>query len=126
MTIDWSEVDTREKLLAVRARQLQRRKEDLEKAQAAVKASREKNEKWFDEKHKRWFNKDRTMQKDQLKVGDWVLVHNTQLDKQWSKKLDNHYLGPYKIRSVSDKGTYLLEEPDGTELSAVYAGEQVK
>lgn len=117
-TVDWNKVDTREKLLAVRARQLQRRQEDLVKAAAAVKASREGNKKWFD--------KNKIIRKDNLAVGDWVLVHNTQLEKQWSKKLDNRWFGPYRIRSISDKGTYLLEEPDGTELKPIYAGERIK
>ena len=85
-TIDWNKVTTREKLLATRARQLQRRKEDIEKAQEAVRASREKNKKWFD--------KNKQIRKDKLEKGDWVLVHNTQLEKQWSKKLDNRWLGP--------------------------------
>ena len=59
-------------------------------------------------------------------VGDWVLVHNMQLEKQHSKKLDNRWLGPYKIRSISNKGTYLLEEPDGMKLKSIYASERVK
>ena len=117
-TIDWNKVTTGEKLLATRARQLQRRKKDIEKAQEAVRASREKNKKWFD--------KNKQIRKDKLEKGDWVLVHNTQLEKQWSKKLDNRWLGPYKIREVSTKGTYLLEEPDGTKLSSIYAGERIK
>ena len=116
--MDWNKVDTWEKLLAVRARQLQRRKEDFEKAAAAVKVSRERNKKWFD--------KNKKLRKDKLVVGDWVLVHNMQLEKQHSKKLDNRWLGPYKIRSISNKGTYLLEEPDGTKLKSIYAGESVK
>lgn len=116
--IDWNRVNSIEKLLAARARLLQRRDEDIKKAQEAVRASREKNKAWFD--------KNKPIRKDKLVVGDWVLVHNTQLEKQWSKKLDNRWLGPYKIRSVSDKGTYLLQEPDGTHLTSVFAGERVK
>ena len=51
-------------LLAVCARQLQKRKEDLEKVAAAVKASRERNKKWFDQNKK--------LRKDKLVVRDWV------------------------------------------------------
>ena len=49
------------------------------------------------------------------------------LDKQWSRKLDNRWMGPYLIRVARlDLGTYLLDEFDGTELSGVYAGDRLK
>ena len=65
--------------------------------------------------------------KEVLKVGDMVLLHNTVLDKQWSIKLDNRWMGPYLIRVARlDLGTYLLDELDGTELSGVYAGDRLK
>ena len=56
-----------------------------------------------------------------------VLLHNTVLDKQWSRKLDNRWMGPYLIRMVRlDLGTYLLDELDRTGLSEVYAGDRLK
>ena len=62
-----------------------------------------------------------------MKVGDVVLLPNTVLDKQWSRKLDNSWMGPYLIRVARlDLGTYLLDELDGTELSGVYAGDRLK
>ena len=56
-----------------------------------------------------------------------VLLHNTVLDKQWSRKLDNRWMGPYLIRVAHlDFGTYLLDELDGTELSGIYATDRWK
>ena len=71
-------------------------------------------------KNKARFDKDHRRRKEVLKVGDLVLLHNTVLDKQWSKKLDNCWLGPYLIREARlDLGTYLLSELDGTKLNEV-------
>ena len=62
-----------------------------------------------------------------MKVGDMALLHNTGLDKQWSRKLDNRWMCPYLIRvACIHLGLYLLEELDGTELSGVYAGDRLK
>ena len=60
--INWNKVNTREKLVATHARQLQRREEDFIKAAAVVKASREGNKKWFD--------KNKKIHKDDLSVSD--------------------------------------------------------
>ena len=62
-----------------------------------------------------------------LKVGDMVLLRNTVIDKQWSKKLDNHLLGSYLIKEARlDLGTYRLSELDGAKLNGVYAGDRLK
>ena len=56
-----------------------------------------------------------------------VLLNNTVLDKQWSRKLDNRWMGPYLIQVARlDLSTYLLDELGGTELSGVYAGDRLK
>ena len=62
-----------------------------------------------------------------LKVEDIVLLHNTVLDKQLSKKLDNHWLASYLIKEAwLDLGTYLLSELDGAKLNGVYDGNSLK
>ena len=56
-----------------------------------------------------------------------VLLHNTGLDKQGSRKLDNRWMGPHLIQvACIHLGLYLLEELDGTELSGVYDGDRLK
>jgi len=55
-----------------------------------------------------------------------VLLYNSSLDKQWSQKLKNKWLGPYKIREIGETGTYLLKELDGTEFQGIFAGDRIK
>lgn len=81
-TLDWdSEMSTAD-LLVLRARQLERREEDLVVTAESIKQSRLQNKEYFD----------RIMRKrdKSLTVKDLVLLYNSQLDKQWSKKLENH------------------------------------
>ena len=56
-----------------------------------------------------------------------VLLYNSRLDKQWSKKLDNRWMGPYTITDMAeDRGTYMLAKLDSIALSSVYLDEQLK
>ena len=117
--IAWEKVKTLEDLLGARARQLERKEEDICQAQYTIQRSRQKNKVQFDKTHRR--------RKEVLKVEDMVLLHNAVLDKQWSRKLDNRWMGPYLIRVARLAfGTYLLDKLDGTELSGVYAGDRLK
>ena len=115
--IGWEKVRTLENVLVARTRQLERKEEDICQAQDTILRSRKKNKVQFDKTHRR--------RKEVLKVEDMVLLHNTLLDKQWSRKHDNRWMGPYLIRVARiDLGPYLLTELDGTELSGVYAGDR--
>ena len=67
-------VRTTAELLAARARQLERRKGDLEKAAESVKESRLYNTIYFDSHRKKRLKP--------LEAGDLVLLHNTRLTKQ--------------------------------------------
>ena len=117
--VEWERVKTLEELLVARAKQLDRNEEDIHAAQDRIKASRLKNKAHFDKRRRK--------RAIPLKEGDMVLLHNTVLEKQWSKKLDNHWLGPYIIREARlDLGTYLLNELDGTRLQGTYAGDRLK
>jgi len=101
-------VKTTAELLAVRARQLERREEDIEEAPENVRKSRLRNKAYFD--------KNRRERVQTIEIGDMVLLYNSLLEKQWSQKLKNKWLGPYKIREIGETGTYLLNELDGMEL----------
>ena len=118
-TINWSQVKTRAELLAARARQLERKEEEVKEAQKNVRKSRLRNKAYFD--------KNRRERLEVLKIGDLVLLYNSVLDKQWSQKLKNKWLGPYRIRDIAeDRGTYLLDELDGTQLEGIIAGDRIK
>ena len=105
--------------MAARARQLERKVEAIRQPQDTIRHCRQKKKVQFDNTHR-----DR---KEILKVGDRVLIHNTMLDKQLFRKLDNCWMGPYLIQvGCLDLGTYLLDELEGTELNRVYARDRLK
>ena len=117
--VDWRRVKTKEQLLAAQARQLERREENLTTAAKCLKANQMANKKFFDS--------NRRKQKQGLEIGTMVLLYNSRLDKQWSKKLDNRGMGPYTITDIAEnRGTYMLAELDGTALRGVYPGEWLK
>lgn len=91
----------------------------MDKAAEAVRKNRLAN--------KRFFDRHRRVRRQPLLVDDLVLLHNTRLEKQWSDKLRNRWLGPYRIKEVRlDRGTYKLAELDGALLSGVFPGERLK
>jgi hypothetical protein len=61
-----------------------------------------------------------------LDPGDLVLVYNKSLEDQWGKLFANRWNGPFKVKEQLPKGSYLLEELDGTELKRTYAASHIK
>jgi len=44
-----------------------------------------------------------------------------------NRKLSYKWLGPYRVRkAIPKKGTYILEEFDGTQLASTYLGSRLK
>jgi len=115
--IEWRKVKTTAELLVARARQLERREENIEEDQENVCKSCLRNKAYFD--------KNRQERVQTIEIGDMVLLYNSSLDTQWSKKLKNKWLGPYKIREIGETGTYLLNELDGTQLRGILAGDRI-
>ena len=125
--MDWRTVETSEnpraELLALRTRQLERRKDDLQKAAEMQKQNREANKAYFDN-HQR-----RRPHSAEIKMGDHVLLHDTRLDQSHSHKLHDRWSGPYCVADISnqrDRGTYKLAELDGVVLEAYFAGDRLK
>jgi hypothetical protein len=118
--VDWEgEVTDRESLLIARMRQLDQR--NLREAQAStnLENSRKANKAYFDSTKR--------LRSQPLQVGDLVLLHNSILQHSHSRKLDDKWRGPYRIREISDNSTfYHLEELDGTPLAATFAGNRLK
>ena len=71
-SLPWDQVQSTADLLAMRARQLQRRDEDIEEAALYLRRSREQDKEEFDAR-KRLLTKG-------LNVGDLVLLHDTKLN----------------------------------------------
>jgi hypothetical protein len=75
------------------------------------------------------FDGSHRLRQGDIMEGDMVLRHNAQLEADMStaRKLVYKWSGPYRIRTaVLEKGTYILEEFDGTRLPRTYAGNRLK
>ena len=118
--LPWEMNISREDLLALRIRQLERHKEDVEQAKIKLKDARVKNKAAFDQKHR--------LRPIALQDGDWVLVYDSSLDNQYTtmRKMVRRWFGPYVVMQVLDHGAYKLCELDGTVLKVPIAGKRVK
>ena len=116
--IDWQYPMSRGELLEARIRQLERQPEDLKIAREKIIKSRAINKEYFDQTKR--------LRRHPLKRGDFVIVSDDSLKKQWSRKFDNRWLGPYIIEEVHNNGSYSLKELDGTPLRIRIAGKRVK
>lgn len=116
--LPWDNVHTTSDLLAMRARQLQRRDEDLEEAVLHLQRMRLEGKERHDEKH---------TTREELAIGNIALLHDTKREKDMSQKLAFKWLGPYRIyNTVEGKGTYMLKELDGSRLAGTFAGDRLK
>ena len=123
-TLGWDEVELndRAKLLELRARQIQMRDEDIEESRHRKNRRRAEGQEYFDSRHQ--------IRKTPIEAKDLVLVYDIKLidqDKSRSTKLLYRWLGPYRVREANQlKGSYVLEELDGTPLKGTYAGNRLK
>lgn len=118
-TTHWGTVTDTESLLAARARQLERRPEDLARAVESITESRAGD--------KRRHDAGRNIRHEPFEVGDLVLMHETRWEKSHDKKLSKRWSGPYKIIGTREgRGTYQLAELDGTALRDYQTGSRLK
>ena len=119
--LPWETVRTTADLLALRARQMQRRDKDMAEAVLHLERMRKEGKDAFDASH-------RTRTED-LKIGDRVLMHDTPrfMNRRTENKLAYRWTGPYLIlEALPILGTYVLGELDGTLLKGTYAGNRLK
>src|SRR6266516_1352945 len=92
----------------------------LEEARAAEaqRRSRLGGKEYFDWTHR--------IRMTPLAIDDLVLLHNSSIEKSHNVKIDNRWLGPYRMRDVRDNGSYLLAELYGTKLRDSVAGNRLK
>jgi hypothetical protein len=118
--LQWDKVRTTPELLAIRARQLKRRTEDIKIAIENVKQSRLQGKQRFDTKMR---NRPKNAT---IEVGTKVLVHQTKLDKQYTDKLANRWIGPYIVDKILEGKVYVLKELDGTVAKWTISGNRLK
>ena len=94
-------------LIAWRARQLQKRQEDLESIRERVLKARFESVKHFEAAFKNQI-------KDfDFRAGSLVLVQNTRIEKELNRKTKPRYLGPMVVLHQTTGRSYLLAELDG-------------
>lgn len=95
-------------LLALRIRQLEKRKPDLEAAAQLLAQTRMKSKEQFEKRyHRRLYT-------DTHQEGALVLVRNSEVEKSLNKKHQPRYLGPFQVVHRTQNGSYVLQELDGT------------
>ena len=117
--LPWGNVRTTGELLALRARQLERRDEDLEEAALHLRRMREADKDVWDD--------NRRVHASPILEGDLVLLHDTKLDNMHTHKLAWRWLGPFRVMEANtEKGWYILAELDGAVLKGTVAGNRLK
>ena len=117
--VDVERAQSTAELLALRARQLQRRDEDLEETALFLRRMRESHKELFDDGHR--------IRLAPFAVDDLVSLYDTKLEKSYSYKLTFRWLGPFCIAEVNaDKGTYVLKELDDSIMKGTVNGSRLK
>jgi transposase InsO family protein len=104
---DWSFPMTSGELLYQRTRQIVRSEEMQQLAAQRLAASRKASSTYMDEKMAHRL-------REPLKIGDFVLVHDSALATAFTRKMDNRWYGPFLVVRQHAKGSYFLAELDGT------------
>ena len=95
---------------------MERMDSDIEKVKARVQEKQKERKKRYDEKGI----------SEKLKIGDKVLVEQTQLRNNMSAKLEKQWIGPYYVHNVLDKNVYKLRHMEGRLVQGVIHGNRLK
>ena len=66
----------------------------------------------------------RRVRTQKFELGDLVLLFNSALLKQWSRKLEERWLGPYKVVWCGSQGAYSII--NGAGATRIVSGDQIK
>jgi hypothetical protein len=119
--LHWKKDCEESEVIALRARALECREDDLEEAKLFLRRAREKNAEYHDSQA--------NIRHEPLRHGDLVLLFRSFLamDMSRSKKLAHKWLGPYVIDEAFPlKGTYMLKELHGARLRGTFAANRIK
>ena len=102
-------------LIATRARQLQKRAQDLDRIAKQIKEARESYARHFEE-----VNRARIRNYD-FEAGRLVLLRNSKTKMELNRKTKPRYLGPYVVTRRTKGGSYEIAELDGSKAKAKIA-----
>jgi hypothetical protein len=114
-----SATTTTSELIATRARQLQKREEDLDNVKKRVKEARFASAQDFEKRH------GRTIKNFDFKHGDLVLVRNSRIEMTWDRKAKPRWFGPMIVVRRHAGGAYQLAELDGAVSASRFAAFRV-
>ena len=120
----WRAEMSLEEMMSLRIRQLEKKKEDNEKAMERLMKAREKS---ADDHNERFKSSQLAAKKHKIQKGDLVLVHNTRYDNQHGNKEADYYVGPYVVVRVSRQArAYRVREPFGVEIPGTVAHTRIR
>ncbi len=117
----WQEIHIIENLLTMRARQLQRRNENMNKTKNLLKWMRKQEKKYFNSKH---FAANKNINKNDL-----VFFHDIQHknDRSINRKLKYKWRESFRIKKViQNKEIYLLQKLDEINLIEIFVENRIK
>jgi hypothetical protein len=106
-------------LVAIRARQLEKRETDVQNMQQLIWKLRRTRAAEFEKKFHH------VIKNYDLPPGRLVLVRNSAEDSGLKNKYKPRYLGPFIVVSKNDMGTYTLAEMDGTISKLKFSSKRI-
>jgi hypothetical protein len=119
-TLNWHSIRTTEELIAIRAVQLAHRDDDIKAASESLLQSRIRSAQDYARRN------EHMLVEGNYPEGTIVLVFNSTLLMQHGRKGEIRWIGPYRVRRQNARGSYELDELDGSPINGIFAGNRLK
>jgi hypothetical protein len=119
--LSWQKIHIIEDLLTMRARQLQRRNENMNETKNLLKRIRKQDKKYFNSKH--------FVTNKKINKNDFVLFHDIQHenDRNINRKLKYKWRRSFRVKKViQNKKIYFLQKLDEIDLIKIFVENRIK